>query len=835
MAAVVVGLAAAGAGCLARPVESADPNLKTSVQFVVPNDAIDKIDLLFDIDNSASMGDKQQYLAKAIPDLITRLVSPNCVSSTNTSTTTGASSNGTCPTGSQLEFPAVHDMHIGIVSSSLGSRLGDQCDPNATAPSPFEHLLRHNDDRGELLNRSLAYSLDMSSAIESTVDDAAPVPQDQFLYWYPQTAANSATPTAGTRISDPNALGTDFTELVSGVGVFGCGVESQLESWYRFLIQPDPYSTLTSTNGKANWSGVDATIIQQRHDFLRPDSLVAVIVLSDENDSEIDVRSLGQQGYSWMKAALPLPRGTSACGTDGVGGTPNDPNCVSCAQVSSSEQSSDPNCAMGPYSSLEDWGFDLNLRHVHTKAKYGLDPQFPIGRYVNGLTSPKVPDRFGEYPVDSNGNIKVANYQGTNDCTNPLFASELPTGSSLDPQALCQLPAGQRTKDLVFYAHIGGVPWQLLHFDPTSEQASTLTDADWVKILGKDPQNFDYSGIDPHMIESYQPRSGIAGPGSPPGTDLISGHEWITNQGTGHILNVDREYACTFQLADGNGNATPRDCTQTQYQSFCDCPAAATLTTDQLPPICDPKTQTLQTGAKAYPTIRELLLANLMGKQGIVASICPEHVSEQGAGDPLFGYRPAVAAIIDRLKGALTNQCLPEQLQVTDGTVPCLILVTLPQAPGGGTCKNPDCNQPGLVGPGGQIAAGQVFDQNVLDDFCDSQNTAYEQAVQAAGGDATELQDPALQSVCAMVQLTATANPGDFSGGSCKNSKEAGWCYVTGAPAGDCPQAILFADGPPHGSIVNLQCIEQSVGVLDGGSAVVAPTVAAANEAGASE
>src|SRR6204780_5109497 len=80
MTAVLVGLGAAGGGCLARPVESADPNLKTSVQFVVPNNAIDKIDLLFDIDNSASMGDKQQYLAKAIPDLVSRLVQPNCVS-----------------------------------------------------------------------------------------------------------------------------------------------------------------------------------------------------------------------------------------------------------------------------------------------------------------------------------------------------------------------------------------------------------------------------------------------------------------------------------------------------------------------------------------------------------------------------------------------------------------------------------------------------------------------------------------------------------------------------------------------------------------------------------
>ena len=31
------------------------------------------------IDNSASMGDKQAYLAQAIPDLLSRLVTPNCL------------------------------------------------------------------------------------------------------------------------------------------------------------------------------------------------------------------------------------------------------------------------------------------------------------------------------------------------------------------------------------------------------------------------------------------------------------------------------------------------------------------------------------------------------------------------------------------------------------------------------------------------------------------------------------------------------------------------------------------------------------------------------------
>ncbi|MGH7736201.1 MAG: hypothetical protein ACREOE_21515, partial [Gemmatimonadales bacterium] len=58
---------------------------------------------------------------------------------------------------------------------------------------------------------------------------------------------------------------------------------------------------------------------------------------------------------------------------------------------------------------------------------------------------------------------------------------------------------------------------------------STLSKDDWVKILGNGavngPSPYDYSGIDPHMIESYTARSGISPPGSPNGSDPINGHD----------------------------------------------------------------------------------------------------------------------------------------------------------------------------------------------------------------------------------------------------------------------------------------------------------------------
>ena len=91
-----------------------------------------------------------------------------------------------------------------------------------------------------------------------------------------------------------------------GVHQFGCGIESQLESWYRFLVQPDPYASLglDKTGKFAQWVGVDTVLLAQRADFLRPDSLVAVIVLSDENDSEVDVRSFGGTAWNFMSSQV---------------------------------------------------------------------------------------------------------------------------------------------------------------------------------------------------------------------------------------------------------------------------------------------------------------------------------------------------------------------------------------------------------------------------------------------------------------------------------------------------------------------------------------------------
>jgi hypothetical protein len=440
---------------------------------------------------------------------------------------------------------------------------------------------------------------------------------------------------------------------------------------------------------------------------------------------------------------------------------------------------------------------------VHEKQKYGVDVQFPIQRYVMGLTSATVPNRDDEYPRDETG-AYPSSYQGlkTHHCTNPLYAAQLPAPpAGMDPSTwspsaddLCTLAPGPRSSKVVFYAHIGGVPHELLQASDGT-QKDTLEAADWKLILGNDPDTFDDTGIDPHMVESFTPRTnvavppgrtGVSLPTAKVGADPINGREWVTQQNG----VVDLEYACTFKLSQ------PRDCSSAAQKAdptltdSCDCLGG--FPTGDVPAVCDATTPTTQDYAKAYPTIRELELAKLLGDQGdqvnegIVSSLCPIHTEEETPGDPLFGYRPAMNTIVNRLRTALAGQCLPEVLdQVPDAdggsTVNCLILGTFPP----GTNAPQRCSDvPGYTD----------VDSIVLAHFDDD--------------------NPSLTSelTCELNQLPADS--------SCDTGSEVGWCYVDNRTGGLCPQAIVFS---PHALVdsvfTHLTCLEASKADLGDGSA----------------
>src|SRR5262245_29014157 len=72
-------VAVTAAGCQDRPIAPAKPTVSARFVGQAKQEKMTKIDLLFMIDNSSSIADKQQILAETVPDLVTRLVDPVCI------------------------------------------------------------------------------------------------------------------------------------------------------------------------------------------------------------------------------------------------------------------------------------------------------------------------------------------------------------------------------------------------------------------------------------------------------------------------------------------------------------------------------------------------------------------------------------------------------------------------------------------------------------------------------------------------------------------------------------------------------------------------------------
>src|ERR1700722_15613522 len=284
------------------------------------------------------------------------------------------------------------------------------------------------------------------------------------------------------------------------------------------------------------------------------------------------------------------------------------------------------------------------------------------------------------------------------------------------------------------------------------------------------------------MVESTSPRSGtdpitgaVLSPVSTPngGGAMVGGaliHDHERTIAPPNVPPGDIEYACIFPIL------APIDCSVPG--AACDCPPNATEMDN---PLCEPNpaagnSLTLQTKAKAYPGIKHLAIAKGMGSQGIAASICAKQVTNPNADD--FGYRPAVKAIIDRLKQALHGECLPRTLTPDNtGEVQCLILEAT-TVPAGSEAACNACT-----------AAGRRP--------VSMSNPNHEPAVQAA------LQDPLAATAkwncfCEIPQTTGPGctgpdcNPGLEDCQTAPVSTANGWCYVdpTTAPASFTPAQI---------------------------------------------
>jgi hypothetical protein len=659
IARVVISFGVAGllGGCLSRPLVEASPETSNVYVDQVVQAGVDKIDLLFMVDNSASMADKQEILRDAVPVLVKRLTSPICVDSVGA--LTGENSvDGKCTRG-EPEFTPIADIHVGIVTSSLGAHGGTQACADEKA-----HLLGTLRSTGSSPDPKLVFD------VSQTWNNSG------FLAW---DSNRTATPPGADQ---PDVFKNAFQDMIQATGEHGCGFEASLESWYRFLIDPEPPAKVTRdssasspqtargsallkhADGSTSCEGCDLELLEQRRAFLRPDSLVAIVMLSDENDC-----SIRDDGAGWLVASSSvLPRATSACDTN-----PNDVCCRSCGQRDDvpppgcAALAGDASCQISTPRSDD----AANVRCFKQRSRFGFDLLYPTSRYVSALTSKTL-------TLQSDGKTQVPN---------PLYSSS--------PHH------APRESSLVFLAGIVGVPWQDIADDASLHgpglkylTAAELVAKDrWKTLLGDASAAPPTPPADPFMIESIAARAGdnpitgdpiVAATATNPEQSPINGHEQ-------HVPKFnDLQYACTFPLA------TPRPCAQDDVA--CDCSPSrlgglADVTAANSP-LCQPVSGGAPTAqqnfAKAYPGTRELEVLKDLQDHGIVASICPKLThSTDPASDPNYGYNPAVGAIIERLTVELRGRCLPRAVEADPTTHQVLCKVIEAQA---GPC---DCQLAG--------------------------------------------------------------------------------------------------------------------------------------------
>ncbi|MBK8170628.1 MAG: hypothetical protein IPK60_09835 [Sandaracinaceae bacterium] len=210
-------------GCLDRQLTPIKSCVTEGFIATLEQNTAKEVDVLFVVDNSGSMGAEQTSLRRELPNLVETLA-------------TGRRSNGP-------EFPPVADLHVAVVTTDLGIGFGASAASNCTAQG----------DDAMMLNEA-ATGCGASSA--------------RYLGFRPEEHPNLA--------ADASALGEQFG-CIANVGTGGCGIEQQLDAALKALTPAsnNAISFLGNTHGQGD--GVN-------DGFLRANSIVAVILVTDEDD-----------------------------------------------------------------------------------------------------------------------------------------------------------------------------------------------------------------------------------------------------------------------------------------------------------------------------------------------------------------------------------------------------------------------------------------------------------------------------------------------------------------------------------------------------------------------
>lgn len=222
-------------GCFERQLRPVNPCTTSEVGRAISIDPVDTVDLLFLVDNSGSMEEEQSLLRAEIPRMITVLAT------------------GNQDADPEPEFTPVRSLHVGIISSDMGA--GDSplevstCDPGTGDDGILQNTARGADCTASFPSRIFSFE----------------------------------------RGGDVAAFAADVG-CVADLGTGGCGFEQQLEATLKALspATAEPFVSPTyvpptfwgNTSGHAGSGGAN-------EGFLRDGSVLAIVVLTDEEDCSI--------------------------------------------------------------------------------------------------------------------------------------------------------------------------------------------------------------------------------------------------------------------------------------------------------------------------------------------------------------------------------------------------------------------------------------------------------------------------------------------------------------------------------------------------------------------
>lgn len=195
------------------------------------------VDVLFVVDNSPSMKAEQENLAKNIHLMVESLAAGEIRDQK-----------------SKLiqSFPPVRSLHLGVTTTNMGLNGAPTRTPaNGSLFAPKDSCDGLGDD-GLLLNKP----------------DKSVAGCDRSFPPYLAYPGDGVTPTE---------LGDAFG-CISRTGSEGCGLEQQLEAAYKALAPSSETSFHKGSGGHGD---------AENESFLRPDSVLAIIIISDEEDASI--------------------------------------------------------------------------------------------------------------------------------------------------------------------------------------------------------------------------------------------------------------------------------------------------------------------------------------------------------------------------------------------------------------------------------------------------------------------------------------------------------------------------------------------------------------------